>query len=548
MSHLARRPSRARLAVRAGLLVAVMGGACGDPDVSVMVSIPKGAGAKWVEIGAFSGGVCPPIGELAGGLPNAGMVARVAFDAASPKPMGHLPAASYGFAAVARAEDCSVLATGCAVVDVTRARDISISLASSSGGDAAKCTSGEVCLDARCVPPSGVDDPSFGQGCTMELVGAGPLPNAVAGGPQISAPAVVAAGDGFVIGYMETLSSGGSRVTLVPIDADGGALQATAPFPLKHCKSDTLAYGGDALLLSLASMTDGLVAVSHPPCTQGGLDLIGAKSDGSFGALTFATFASSDLRLSTHALAPASGAAYVVAFRENGTSKLTTTTGSTVAPPVAFGTPSDAAARVARGSGVQIVVAEGPAVAVEGGAMTGTYARVHVQSASTDPLAIGAVPFAQLPMTTTAVSAEGTRGYLVTDDTDLADDTRQDALILYSFDATDLSNPKKRQFPGVLVGTGALLALDAVAHGDRLVVVAERARSITLVVVDKVSTAPSALRELPLAEDFRVPQTFVDGPVAVAATDSRVAVAWSSRKAALTDNDVVGGYAVFACR
>lgn len=107
-----------------------------------------------------------------------------------------LASGKYGFAAVARRDDCGVIATGCTNADVTKSRAIDIPLDPNDDPDASACTTGLVCQNARCVPPTGGDDPNAGAGCSMVLVGAGPLPESLDGGPFVSAPAIVALSNG----------------------------------------------------------------------------------------------------------------------------------------------------------------------------------------------------------------------------------------------------------------------------------------------------------------------------------------------------------------
>lgn len=196
--------------------------ACNAPDVTMILEVPADAQSQtaWIEVGAFPNG-CPPSGELLGGLPPSGLAARVGYAAdASALGLGTLNTALYGFAAVARRDDCGVLATGCTTVNVSQARSIDITLADTSGDpDASACSNGLVCTNAHCVPPVG-GDPNAGAGCSMVLVGAGPLPDAMNGGPFVTAPAIVGtANGGFLIAYAEYLEADGTtQLTLQPLD------------------------------------------------------------------------------------------------------------------------------------------------------------------------------------------------------------------------------------------------------------------------------------------------------------------------------------------
>lgn len=68
-------------------------------------------------------------------------------------------------------------------------------------------------------------------------------------------------------------------------------------------------------------------------------------------------------------------------------------------------------------------------------------------------------------------------------------------------------------------------------------------------VVDQASAAsPQILNRVDLASDIRIPKSAHDGPIAVAASGTRVAITWVAHKDALADGDTLGGYAVFACQ
>ena len=97
-------------------------------------------------------------------------------------------------------------------------------------------------------------------------------------------------------------------------------------------------------------------------------------------------------------------------------------------------------------------------------------------------------------------------------------------------------------------GTGKVLYADVTIQGDRMFVAAERAGALSLVSFTGATTTPIRQREVVLADNPRVPsiKDIRDGRVAVSATASRVAVAWTTGKQ-LGANDASGGYAVFAC-
>src|SRR4029078_10782835 len=139
---------------------------------------------------------------LLDGVPE-GSNTRVAFrkDDAQPPSIGDLDRASYAFAAVAKGEDCAVLATGCVESKLGDDKTVAISM---SGNDppSGACGLGASCQAARCVPANDNADKSVGAQCSLELLGAGPLANPVGGGGTlVSAPAIATTPSGFLSVY-----------------------------------------------------------------------------------------------------------------------------------------------------------------------------------------------------------------------------------------------------------------------------------------------------------------------------------------------------------
>jgi hypothetical protein len=87
-----------------------------------------------------------------------------------------------------------------------------------------------------------------------------------------------------------------------------------------------------------------------------------------------------------------------------------------------------------------------------------------------------------------------------------------------------------------------------VGAGARAYFVALKPGQIALQVYGNASTPPTPLRTVSFRREPRISgvDTVRDGRVAIAATDTRVAVAWTTAKA-LNNNDHTGGYAIFAC-
>ena len=529
---------------------------CGTPNVSVTVRVPQAqlADTKWIELAAFGGGHCLTSAQLAGGLPESGAVVRVGYDKNAEAPsLGLLASGSYGFAAVARNADCGVLAAGCTVVDVTRGREVIVDLEATKTPDAANCAFGTVCSGGRCVPPTSGTDPVVGEGCSMQLMGAGPLANALTTQPFVGAPAIAATATGFVVVYSEYPAVDGSaacgtstpcvRVTVLPLDEGGGAL------PAKQATVD--GYCPDATSMDPVGLTmdanGGLIVLARPPCNgKSGLELLPLDAVGVIkGRNQYFSGSAPIIGLSSHAtaLAAAKGRA-LLSLRSNGNSGIQSTDGTNVTPQVTtpFGSASDQTVRLARGATILGVEVDGPGVAVGDAAPPpGNVARIFVVPATSDPDKLG-LAVDQVPAALTALTAAGGRVFLVTDATGKGQEL--------GFRAYELGKP-----PPAAEGTfsppadAVITAMDAAATKDRLFVATLQTDAISVSVIEGASsTAPSFARRVDFAKDGRIPATAHDGPVSIFATDTRVVVVWTSRKGALKQDDATGGYAIFACR
>jgi hypothetical protein len=94
---------------------------------------------------------------------------------------------------------------------------------------------------------------------------------------------------------------------------------------------------------------------------------------------------------------------------------------------------------------------------------------------------------------------------------------------------------------------GTVSFVDVALHQDQAFFVAEVDHSLSLFAFEKASTFPVQLVEVPFGSEPIIPVgSLRDGLVAVAASDTRVAVVWGTGRT-LGTNDDVGGYAVFAC-
>jgi hypothetical protein len=514
-------------------LAAVLACALGckkNPQVSFEVLLPPGVSdqAQWLEIGVLPG-ACPAPAQLGGGLPEIGTLVRVAFEKGntSPPAVGDLPRGAYAFAAVARGADCAVLATGCTHVDVSTARDVTITLAATAAPSAA-CAAGEQCVDARCVPVLDNGNPAVGARCTMDLVGAGPFADPFAiSSDVVAGPALAATESGFLLAYREyDPLNGQAQLTTGAIDP-GGGLVLSAPTTLSgQCPNQDesdgvgLAYAGGV----------GLVASVRPACAQSGagVDLVQLDAAGKVKTSSFAGGLGQHPALAgAHALALTSASAGILAYVDQNRASFVTLAGLAAGSPVQFGgAPPQSLAQVTADSGlVGLLSSVGP-MALE--------LRV---AATPSPLA---TPIT-VPGAWGAVTAEGLRAFVLS-----GSDAMAGPVAWASVDLGASSPAASSTFSPL--GAGPATGGDAVFQADHAFFAVEQPGIVSVVVYDHASTSPTVLRGIRVSDDPRVPsQAGVrDGRVAVAATSSRVAVAWATGKT-LGPNDTVGGYAVFAC-
>lgn len=549
----------------------------GGSEVSFELDIAKGIAdqATWYEIGAFSEGYCQAVKPiLSSGIPLDGAAARVAFrkDNAAPPAIGSLKKGLYAFAAIARRDDCGVLASGCAEVDVGSESEIRITMdpvAQTPGacGTTSKCTAG------RCVPSN--DNETIGAGCSLALIGAGPLGNLLStSGEYVSAPAIVPTSTGFLIAYREVDTEGGARLTLIPLDGGGGALP-----PLV---SPRLAGGllRDYCIDAAPSMTDGAALVlgagggtaivSHPACGGiGGVDIFPTDPTGIITGFGRSGGQGVALRLSpSRALAARAGATPVLAYVQNGQAEVAGvngadleaperrgkfggtataawvaidktiaflsvgTNGGTPPPPVDAG-PSDAGADASRDASTPPPPTSDSALRLKTSDDLADLTKLT--SASSVVVATNAK--------WGSMAVVGKRVLVV------APSEFEGAPVdVHAFDGSRLVTSAT---PIAVEGIGEATAGDITVSGDRAFVAVLRRGEISLAALDRVSTQPTPFdppRVVSFLRDSRIPSIakIEDGKVAIATSGTRVAVAWSSASK-IDVNKPVGGYAVFAC-
>ncbi|HEX7667823.1 MAG TPA: hypothetical protein VF407_25020 [Polyangiaceae bacterium] len=531
------------------------------PSLSFSLDVPSdvASNAAWYEIGAYAGTTCPPSSQFAGGLPS-GYSARVSFAAHSKNPPGidTLARGTYAFAGVVRQDDCGVIGVGCTVVDVSSADAVAIPVRSNDPPSGA-CSSGSVCQNAQCITSSNNDD--VGANCSLDLVGAGPFADPYQpSGILTSAPAVVAVDDGFIVGYREyDPNLGEARLALLPIDGSGG------PGPIHFETLETCADVDESDALGMAfSGENGLVVSARPNCAgSGGFDLFEIAKDttivpGGYGVVT-SDIGTSNITLSTaHSVAPAPTGFYV-AFAKDGQALLNVEQNADLGNTSSSfgGSPPTTAAYVTATDKLLAVLATAAQPSSGGTTMdagktdsgtgmggvdagSGPVFRLNVAAAGSDPAKLG-TPI-EMPGSWASFSAQGSRVFVAS----AGDDTLP--VQFYGFDLSSLPDPAIND--GFSVNTnGTVTFADIAFHNDEMFFAVESPGAISLVSYLHASTTPTFGREVVLGQNPRIPSLrgLRDGRVAVAASDTRVAVVWSTGRE-LGPDEAVGGYAIFACR
>ncbi len=562
------RSSFRRLAIVAlgsGLLASF--GACrGAAEVRFDVTVPSAlvAETQWFEIGAFRGATCEALRPmLSSGIPD-GAASRVAFEKSernTPR-IGDLPNDDYAFAAVARKRDCTVIAIGCTEANVGDTSSVTVDMGRSEGEGSA-CPPGAACQAGRCVPANDNADPSVGAACSLELLGAGPLPRYSEGGSEsaspngmrVSAPAIAATPSGFVLAFRALESSGSTaKLIILPVDPSGGALSPLRS-RLPRCSS---AEETDGVGLTING-SDGLVALARSECDKpAALELLNFTVQGN--AITLGRFFSTDaasgqqMRLSAAKSAAWRGGNGVVAYVEGGRAFVSTmypdqgikeptgTFGGTSGLTGAWVVATDAMlAMLASGDGSPASPDAG-APATEGG----TLRLLMAQPSGIDLASINAqsgTPSApiEFPGSWGSLAAIGKRAIVVSD----TGGPGRSA----TYRAFDVGNRTPTETNGITVeGPGKATAGDVAMFGDRAYFAILKQGGVSLSVYANATTTPTPLRSTSFGREPRIPSVsnVRDGRVAVAATDRRVAVAWTTATV-LGPNDPAGGYAVFAC-
>jgi hypothetical protein len=577
-------PRRAGLSARAaglgGALLTVLatGAACrGKPKVGFEIGLPQDLvdTTAWFEIAAYRDASCSAVAPmLANGVPD-GATVRIAFrrDDTTTPTVGDLPRGKYAFAAVAKDEECAILASGCTDAKVPDTDKVVVPMSETdepTGG----CGQGAACQAGRCVPANDNADPSVGAGCSLELLGSGPLATGGGAGTLVSAPAIEATPSGFVVVYREVDPNGTTaKITILPIDPAGGALPPARPSLGNRCGTLT---ENDGVGLAMNGK-DGVLMVARPSCgeSQGGLEVLAFDSKPEItteGASRLLPLTAASVSLSAGHVAANKPSASVLAFVEDGVANVAGVTADGVQPPPGtFGAASaNTGAWVAASDKVLALLAAGPPGAAppppdldagadggaEGGAPPapsgggagegdGPALRLLMLPIDTplDQIVAPATPRAPIQFSGEwgAVAARGTRVIV------MSDGSGPGRSVTYrTFDLNGAEAVETNGFS--LDGTGKAETGDVVIHGDRVFFASLKPGTIALHAFDGASTTPRPLHQIFFAKEPRIAGVDLvrDGRVALAVTDARVAVVWTTAKT-LQENDATGGYAVFAC-
>jgi hypothetical protein len=548
-----------------------LGAGCkGNRNVNLDVGVPHSlvSTTTWFEIGAFKDSSCGAIAPMLGGGIPGGATSRLAFrrDAKTTPQFGDIPNGKYAFGAVARDDTCAVIALGCHEDDVGSTDTVSIAMAAVEQ-PTGKCGVGASCQAAKCVPANDNSDPSVGAGCSLEVVGAGPLAEPVsclgssssqcAQGTLVSAPAIAPTSGGFLIAYREIDPNGsGAKLTLLPIDLGGGAQPPVRPNLANRC-ANSGETDGIGLVINGA---DGMIALAKAPCSDKPLlELLNFNVADPKQPVIGQHFESAAPEPVT--LGPARSAATVpsgslVVFTQTGTGLIASMDPAqgVIAPNGTFGAATGITNTWVAGTDkVLALLAAGkgsgtsdPDSGLADPSGDGSSLHLLMVPADTPINTINATTQTPRP----AISFPGTWGSVAARDGRvivLSDGSGPGRSATYR--AFDLNSDKVADENGFSVtGSSKVTAGDVAIVGNRAYFAVLKKGEVALHVYDNATTTLTPIHDVSFSKEPRISASTLvrDGRVAVAATDSRVVVAWTTATQ-LVAYDGSGGYAVFGC-
>ena len=567
--------------LQAMVLLLGAGFACSHAPLTFDVAIPSSLSprATWIEIGAFKGSSCAALTPmLSGGIPT-GYTRRYAYrkDDAAPPSFGDIPNDTYAFAAVARNDKCGVIAAGCSNVDVGSADGISISLAGLDG-PVGECSEGASCQAATCVPANDNSDPSVGANCSLQLLGSGPLAaSSGIDGTQVSAPAIAPTKNGFLIVYHELDGTGSqARLVILPIDSSGGALRPLRPALEDRCAASKETDGVGLIV----NDNDAVAVFTKYPCPgqphpEASLQLVNIKVQSSEDPTKPSTgkLFDSPSRGDVNAQATL-GAGKPATLKKSGNIVVFTQSGignianidpasGVKGPNGQFGDPGITGAWVTANDRVLALLSAGPGdpgarpIEEDGGADGGgtvigsnsdSTLRLLMLKPDTDIQTIQTTTTREItfPGSIASIASVGGRVIIVTGTEGLGRSV--------TYHAYDFGKEEEQDSSGFTVeqptstSKSKVTAVDVSILGNRAFMAGLQQGQVALQVFDNATTQLTPLRSVTFSRETRISgiNTVRDGSVAVAASDTRVAVVWTTAKE-LGGNDAAGGYAVFAC-
>lgn len=540
------------LALAAGLL-SLVPSCTRSQSVTFVLKLPPEVRdqVEWLEIGAYDAATCPSITQLGGGLPRGTLIQRVGFKNGDAAPTFRVAKGSYAFAATARNTQCEVLGAGCTAIDVPGSNEITIGLKASpvKGG---KCSAGSACNNAECVAAPTSD--GLGVGCTLEVVGAGPLESLSSDASNLSLPAISAVSDGFVIGYSQ-LDGTSYRVTTLKVGVDGGPVRAdeTTSLPFNRytipgaCPNDSDTRG---LGLHFDSPTAGnglLIVPRSPKCSAASMAIFNMLPNGHLAGTQPASpgfQGGAETLVMTNQ--PISSLGYLV-YVVNDQAQLQTVTSqgfSGTGVPVGGPPPHERAWVAATRNVVAVLTkAKGTSTTLDDGGTASSDApemRLEVATPGTQ--------FASMP------PKNGNFGSIAAQDGRVVFLTSGSLQAPVDAHLFNLGDQGYLDVPISLTEKGDTLAADVAISGNRMYVAVVQSLGVSVVVYDNFATQPKELKQRALSHDFRVKQfmggTFDllrDGAVAIAANGARVGIVWMTGQRVQAGEEI-GGWAVLACR
>lgn len=504
------------------------------------------AGVTYAQLAIFTGS-CPPDEVLAQGVVTGAIKLQTVNVALAFSDVGELKKAKYGFAALLRRDDCSVIGFGCTPADLKVHKHVTIELSPvlPLASHVGACQAPSVCQSGLCgegVADASVPDADADAGeaatkpiCTLDPIAgnagadlAPAMANASANGP-----AAVGTPSGFISIYREA-NADSARVVRQLI-GDDGTLKAMTPEPVPACPS--LIANGIAATWNPTS-NQGLQAVAWPECADAGADASGTLG------LRFSSFTHEGVKtaegppnppvyenkfLSVNGATPApNDSAFLLAALQKS---------DTVFEPLVYDVTGALTAsykmspikekgtfvRVAAATGVFAVAHDKP---VEGGTAVDLYLSVPN----------GTLKTVQYPGSTNAALAAWSDQVMLVQPT-------SGGL------AWSVRTPTAELAKGML-SAGTVTSLDVVAMNEHFIVVAGELHKITLFRFDidgvKI-TAPTQPIVLPLQLGQAKLDRFDGTMMAAAGMRNRLFITWLNKTGPVGEGSSPGGYALLQC-